>query len=289
MELLLQMIISGILLGGIYALISVGLNLIFGVTKIINFAHGDFLMLGMYLTFWLFTLFGVDPYVSIPITFVVLFVLGYLAQKIVIKPVLGGSEMNTLLVTAGLSIIFQNIALMLWKSDYRVINTSYSASNIQFLGSLVSVSRLGAFVVVVIVGVIMYYLLMKTKLGADIRAVSQDMDAAVLMGINKEKIFAITFGLGVGLVGIAASIITPIFYIFPTVGDPFSIIAFIVVVLGGLGSFSGALIGGLIIGIVESVGGAFSSAELSRVFSLLIFLFVLFVKPYGIMGKGSRV
>ena len=152
-----------------------------------------------------------------------------------------------------------------------------------------SVSRLGSFAVVVIVAAAMFYLLMKTRLGADIRAVSQDMDAAILMGINKERIFAVTFGLGVGLVGIAACIITPIFYIFPTVGDSFSIIAFIVVILGGLGSFSGALIGGIIIGIVESIGGAYTSAELSRVFSLIIFLLVLFVKPYGIMGKNSRV
>lgn len=289
MEFVLQIIISGILMGGIYALISVGLNIIFGVTKVVNFAHGDFLMLGMYLTFWLFKLWEIDPYLSIPISFAVLFVLGYLTQKVVIKPVLGGSDINTLLVTAGLSIVFQNVALMLWKSDYRVIKTSYGASNIKFLGSLISVDRLGAFVVVVLVGALMYYLLMKTRLGADIRAVSQDAEAAVLMGINKDKIFAVTFGLGVGLVGIAAAIITPIFYIYPTVGDPFSIISFIVVILGGLGSFSGALIGGLIIGLVESIGGFISSSELSRVFSLLIFLIVLFFKPLGIMGKGSRV
>lgn len=289
MDFVLQIIISGILMGGIYALISVGLNIIFGVTKVVNFAHGDFLMIGMYLTFWLFKLFEIDPYLSIPITFVVLFGLGYLTQRVIIKPVLGGSDINTLLVTAGLGIVFQNVALMIWKSDYRVIKTSYSASNIKFLGSLISVDRLGAFVVVVIVGVLMYYLLMKTRLGADIRAVSQDAEAAVLMGINKDKIFAVTFGLGVGLVGIAAAIITPIFYIYPTVGDPFSIISFIVVILGGLGSFSGALIGGLIIGLVESVGGFVSSSELSRVFSLLIFLIVLFFKPLGLMGKGSRV
>ncbi|HHY91485.1 MAG TPA: branched-chain amino acid ABC transporter permease, partial [Clostridiales bacterium] len=171
----------------------------------------------------------------------------------------------------------------------RVIQTSYSAEKIELFGTLVSVSRLGAFIVAILAAAILYFLLMKTRIGMDIRAVSQDPEAAVLMGINDKKIFTITFGLGVGLVGIAATIITPIYYIFPTVGESFSTISFIVVVLGGLGSFHGALIGGFLIGIVEAVGGIITSAEWARVFSLLIFLFILFVKPSGIMGKNARV
>ncbi len=288
MDYFAQIIINGILLGAIYALISIGLNLIFGVIKIVNFAHGEFLMIGMYLTFLLFSRAGMDPYLSIPLVFACLFILGIIIHKIILQPLLGKAEFNILLATAGLGIVFQNLALMIFKSDYRVIQTSYSSEKIRLFGTLISVSRLGAFIVAIVVVAIMYYLLMKTRLGTDIRAISQDSEAAILMGINDKKIFAITFGLGVGLVGIAAAIITPIYYIFPTVGESFSTISFIVVVLGGLGSFHGALIGGLIIGIVEAVGGIISSAELARVFSLLIFLIILFVKPSGIMGKNAR-
>jgi len=246
-------------------------------------------MIGMYLTFLLFSQSGIDPYLSIPIVFVLLFVLGILIHKIILQPLLGKAEFNILLTTAGLGIVFQNLALMFFKSDYRVIQTSYSAAKIELFGTLVSVSRLGAFIVAILAAVILYFVLMKTRIGMDIRAVSQDPEAAVLMGINDKKIFTITFGLGVGLVGIAAAIITPIYYIFPTVGESFSTISFIVVVLGGLGSFHGALIGGFIIGIVEAIGGIISSAEWARVFSLLIFLFILFVRPSGIMGKNARV
>lgn len=288
MDYFAQIIINGILLGAIYALISIGLNLIFGVIKIVNFAHGEFLMIGMYLTFLLFSRAGMDPYLSIPLVFACLFILGIIIHKIILQPLLGKAEFNILLATAGLGIVFQNLALMIFKSDYRVIQTSYSSEKIRLFGTLISVSRLGAFIVAIVVVAIMYYLLMKTRLGTDIRAISQDSEAAILMGINDKKIFAVTFGLGVGLVGIAAAIITPIYYIFPTVGESFSTISFIVVVLGGLGSFHGALIGGLIIGIVEAVGGIISSAELARVFSLLIFLIILFVKPSGIMGKNAK-
>jgi len=289
MDFFAQVIINGILLGAIYALISIGLNLIFGVIKIVNFAHGEFLMIGMYLAFLLFSQSGIDPYLSIPIVFFLLFLFGILIHKILLQPLLGKSEFNILLTTAGLGIVFQNLALMFFKSDYRVIQTSYSAEKIELFGTLVSVSRLGAFIVAILAAAILYFLLMKTRIGMDIRAVSQDPEAAVLMGINDKKIFTITFGLGVGLVGIAATIITPIYYIFPTVGESFSTISFIVVVLGGLGSFHGALIGGFLIGIVEAVGGIITSAEWARVFSLLIFLFILFVKPSGIMGKNARV
>lgn len=286
-----QVIINGLLLGGIYALISAGLNLIFGVIKIVNLAHGDFMMLGMYATFWFFSLYGISPFVSIPIVAVTLFLIGLLAYKGIIKPLSGRAEteINTILATAGLGLVLQNVALLLWKSDYRAIQTASSGQSYRVFNIMISTGRLWAFLVVVIVAIIMYYILMKTRIGLHIRAVSQDPQAALLMGINTDKIFTLSFSSGIALVGIAAAIITPIFYVFPTVGSHFNTMAFIIVVLGGLGSFIGALVGGLIIGIVESAAGLIISAELAQVVSLSLFILVLFFRPEGLMGKNARV
>jgi len=291
MHILLQIIVSGILLGGIYALISIGLNLIFGVIKIVNLAHGDFLMLGMYGTFFLFTLYKVNPYLSTLIIFPLFLVLGIVIFQLMIKPLLGKreTEVNTILASAGLGYVLQNLALMMWKSDFRAIETALTGKSIKIAGLMLSSTRLWAFVICVIVALVLYYILMKTKLGANIRAVSQDTDAATLMGINVNMIYTLTFAAGIGLVGIAGCIIMPIFNVYPTVGTYFNTLAFVIVVLGGLGSFTGALVGGLIIGLVETFAGVMASAELAQVFSLLLFLIILFVKPEGILGKAARV
>ncbi|HPF19842.1 MAG TPA: branched-chain amino acid ABC transporter permease [Syntrophomonas sp.] len=291
MEMLLQIIASGLLLGGIYALLSVGLNLIFGVIKIVNLAHGDFLMMGMYATFFLFTLKDVNPYVSVLIVFPAFVLIGVVVFRVIIKPLLGKAEteVNTIIATAGVGFVLQNLALMLWKSDFRAIETNLTGKSYEFFGVLLSAGRTWTFVICIIVALLLYYILMKTKVGTHIRAVSQDTDAATLMGINVNRIYTLTFAAGIALVGIAGSIITPTFYVYPTVGLYFNTMAFIIVVLGGLGSFTGALIGGLLIGLVESFAGVMASAELAQVFSLLIFLIILFVKPEGIMGKGARV
>ncbi len=291
MHILLQIIVSGILPGGIYALISIGLNLIFGVIKIVNLAHGDFLMLGMYGTFFLFTLYKVNPYLSTLIIFPLFLVLGIVIFQLMIKPLLGKreTEVNTILASAGLGYVLQNLALMMWKSDFRAIETALTGKSIKIAGLMLSSTRLWAFVICVIVALVLYYILMKTKLGANIRAVSQDTDAATLMGINVNMIYTLTFAAGIGLVGIAGCIIMPIFNVYPTVGTYFNTLAFVIVVLGGLGSFTGALVGGLIIGLVETFAGVMASAELAQVFSLLLFLIILFVKPEGILGKAARV
>ncbi len=291
MEMLLQIIASGLLLGGIYALLSVGLNLIFGVIKIVNLAHGDFLMMGMYATFFLFTLKDINPYVSVLIIFPAFVLVGVLIFRFIIKPLLGKAEteVNTIIATAGLGFVLQNLALMLWKSDFRAIETNLTGKSYEFAGIMLSAGRTWAFVICIAIALILYYILMKTKVGTHIRAVSQDTDAATLMGINVNRIYTLTFAAGIALVGAAGAIITPTFYVYPTVGLYFNTMAFIIVVLGGLGSFTGALIGGLRIGLVESFAGVMASSELAQVFSLLIFLFILFVKPEGIMGKGARV
>jgi branched-chain amino acid transport system permease protein len=286
-----QIIASGLLLGGIYALVSIGLNLIFGVIKIVNLAHGDFLMLSMYVTFFLYTIYKINPYVAAVIIIPIFMVLGLIIYRIMIKPLLGKpeTEVNTILATAGLGFVLQNAALMIWGSDFRAIQTSMTGKSYNFAGIMLSSGRLWAFIICIVVAGVLYYLLMYTRLGAKIRAVSQDTDAATLMGINVNKIYGLTFAFGIALVGIAGAIITPTFYVFPTVGLYFNTLAFIIVVLGGLGSFTGALVGGLIIGLVETVTGVVASAELAQVASLLLFLIILFVKPEGIMGKGARV
>lgn len=291
MELLLQIIVSGLLLGGIYALISVGLNLIFGVIKIVNLAHGDFLMMAMYGTFFLYTIKGVDPFVSVLIVFPAFVLIGVLIFRLMIKPLLGKSEteVNTIIATAGLGFVLQNLALMLWKSDVRALETGMTGRSYEFAGIMLSQGRTWAFILCFVVALLLYYVLMYTKIGVRIRAVSQDTDAATLMGINVNMIYTLTFGVGIALVGLAGCVITPTFYVYPTVGLYFNTMAFIIVVLGGLGSFTGALIGGLLIGLVESFAGVMASAELAQVFSLLIFLFILFVRPEGIMGKNARV
>lgn len=291
METFLQIIASGILLGGIYALISVGLNLIFGVIKIVNLAHGDFLMVGMYLTFFLFTLYKINPYTATLLVFPILLVVGLVIFRLIIKPLLGKSEteVNTILASAGLGYVLQNLALMLWKSDFRAIETNLTGKSINIGGMMLSSGRLWAFIICVVVALALYYLLMYTKLGAQVRAVSQDTDAATLMGINVNMIYSLTFAVGIGLVGLAGCIIMPIFNVYPTVGTYFNTLAFVIVVLGGLGSFTGALVGGLIIGLVETFAGVMASAELAQVFSLLLFLIILFVKPEGILGKAARV
>jgi branched-chain amino acid transport system permease protein len=287
----LQILASGILLGGIYALISVGLNLIFGVIKIVNMAHGDFLMLGMYAAYFLFTGLAINPYLSTLIIFPMFMVVGYVIFRLVIKPLLGKAETesNTILATSGLQFVLQNLALMLWSADYRAINTNGASASYNLGGVMLSANRTWAFFICVALAVVLYYILMYTRLGAQVRAVSQDRDASVLMGINVDRIYALTFCVGIALVGVAGAIILPIFSAYPSVGTFFSTSSFVVVVLGGLGSFTGALLGGLIIGIVETAAGVLASTELAQVFSLLVFLIVLFVRPQGLLGKGARV
>lgn len=287
----LQILASGILLGGIYALISVGLNLIFGVIKVVNMAHGDFLMLGMYAAYFLFTGLAVGPYVSSILIFPVFLGIGYLVFRLVVKPLLGKAETetNTILATSGLQFVLQNLVLMLFTADYRAIQMDSGAASFDLSGIMLSANRTWAFLICLVLAAALYGILMHTRLGAQVRAVSQDRDAAVLMGIHVDRIYALTFCVGVALVGVAGAIILPIFSAYPTVGTFFSTSSFVVVVLGGLGSFTGALLGGLIIGVVETAAGVFASTELAQVFSLLVFLIVLFVRPQGLLGKGARV
>jgi len=289
MELLLQATVNGILMGGIYGLIAVGLSLVFGVMKVINFAHGSFLMMGMFASYWLSSLSGLDPYIGLILVVPFCFVVGYFIQAVVIKPIFkmekGVREpLGVLLLTTGLWLILDNIALLFFGADYRTLRTPYSKVSYQLGGILINGPRLYAFVGMVVVSLGLFLFLKRTSIGKAIRATGQDRDTAGLMGVNIYQIYNISFGIGVAITGLIGALLTPFFYVFPTVGFSFGIRAFIIVILGGLGSVPGALIGGFIIGIIESLGAQFMHATWTAVINYAIFLSVLFFKPEGLLG-----
>lgn len=276
---------SGILLGGIYAVISIGLTLIFGVTRIINFAHGEFLMLAMYGTFWLFTFYGMDPYVSLLIVTPAMFLVGLAAQRAVIQPILGAAPLMQIFATVGLSVAMQNAALLVWHADYRTVRTSYSTSVLEVFGLMVSIPRLAAFGVAVAMALGFLLLFKYSYVGKAVRAVAQDRRSAMLMGINVERIYQLSFGIGTACVGVAGAMLMPMYYTFPTVGTYFVLTAFVVVVLGGMGSMTGACVGGLIIGVIEALSGFFIAPALKEAVYFVIFILMLLFRPSGLFGQ----
>jgi len=285
--LIIQTLLNGILLGGIYALIAAGLNLIVGVLKIINIAHGEFLMLALYFSYWVCVLSGVDPFVALPIIAIAMFIFGLAVYTTLIEPTLKMNLLNQLLVTAALSLILQNLALIAWTADLRSLRVPTFSINIGeiYIPYYKFIAMIGA----VATALIMYFLLMYTNIGRKIRAVAQDSETASILGINIHRVYAITFALGSSLVGVAGGLLIPIYYVYPTVGEPFGLMAWIIIVLGGLGSFIGALVGGFIIGLVESISATLFSMEIARVIAFSIFILILVVKPEGLFGEKARV
>jgi branched-chain amino acid transport system permease protein len=286
MTIFLQSLLSGILIGGAYALIGVGLTIIFGVMRIINFAHGELVMLGMYAAYFLFTLGNVDPFVSIVFVFPALFLFGALLQKTVINRVLNALPQNQILLTIGIGLILSNTVMLLFTSDYRIISTSYSSASIQVGGISVSTPLLLSFAITAAVTGILYWFLLRTDTGQAIRATAQDRDAAQLMGVNVERMSVIATGLGAGLAAVAGALISPTYYIFPQVGQAFTLKAFVIVVLGGMGSVMGATVGGILIGATESLAGAYVSSGLKDLVVYVLFLLILLFKPAGLFGKS---
>jgi len=282
----IQLIINGLLLGGIYALISIGLTLIFGVVEIINFAHGEFLMLSMYGSYWLFQLYGVDPYVSLLMVIPTFFLIGWAVQRIIIQPIIDAPPLNQIFATVGVSLVLQNVALFLWKADYRTVRTVYSGLSLKTAGLMISFPRLVAFflALALIAGLLTF--LKRTYTGKAIRAIAQQRRAAMLMGIDINRMYKVAFGIGIACVGAAGAMLIPIYYTFPTVGGLFVLIAFVVVILGGYNSLIGALVGGLIIGVVEAFSGFFLSPHLKEAVYFVIFILILLFRPTGLFGRG---
>jgi branched-chain amino acid transport system permease protein len=276
--------INGLLLGGIYTLVASGLTLIYGVLHIINFAHGSMLMLAMFGVFYLLTLLGIDPYLSLLIMVPAMFALGYVLYKGLIGRLSSGKDENILLVTLGLSILIENLALMFFKGDSRTIQVSYSDRMVELGSTLVPLPKLISFGVAMVVCIALGLFMQRTDIGRAIRAVAKERVGARLVGIDVERIYAISYGIGLATLGAAACLLMPIFYVSPTIGHVFVLVAFTVVVLGGMGSFLGAVIGGLIIGLTESFGGLFLGESLGQIGISLIFILILLLRPSGLFG-----
>ena len=287
MEIFFQSLISGILIGGVYALIGIGLTIIFGVMRVINFAHGDLLMLGMYATFYLFTLGKIDPFLSIVITIPLMFLFGAFLQKFLINRILNALPQNQILLTIGMGLVMSNAIMLAFTSDYKILTTPYSSSSVTILGISISTPLVISFAITVAITIALYWFLLKTDTGQAIRATAQDREAARLMGINVKRMSIIAFGLGAALAGTAGALISPTYYIFPQVGSIFTLKAFVITVLGGMGSIVGATLGGVLIGIAESVGGAYLGSGWKEVIVFVMFLLVLLFKPSGLFGKSS--
>jgi len=281
---LIQQIVNGLLIGFIYSLIAIGLTLIWGVMNIVNFAHGDFLMLGMFTSFWLYTLYGVDPLFSIPVCTALLFILGLLIYRYIVSKVMKGPMLAQLVVTFGVSIFLANLAVFLWTPDFRLIEKPLLHGTWDIGDIKLSVPKFVATIGSVIVSLFVFLFLKRTKTGKAILATEMDREAASLMGINPERINSISFALGSALVGIAGAFLSTYYYIYPQVGGTFGLIAFCVVALGGFGSIEGAFIAGIIVGLAQTLGGFFIDPAYKFAIVFLIYLITVWIRPEGLLG-----
>lgn len=287
LDTLLPTVVNGLTMGAVYALIALGLTLIYGVLHIINFAHGSLMMIALYGVFFLNTLFGVDPYVALFFVPAAMYVLGYGLQRVVIEKAAKGKDENILLVTMGVSIVLENLALYLWRSDTRTIDTSYALQMIDIGSVSISLPRVLGFEGAFVVCFLLWLFMTATDTGRSIRAVATERHGAKLTGVNVEHTFAVSFGIGCACLGVAACLLLPSYFVSPSVGLSFVLIAFTTVVLGGMGSFVGALVGGLIVGITESLGGFYLGENLGQLGIFIIFIVILLVRPTGLFGKKT--
>ncbi len=287
LSILYPSILNGLTTGAVYALIALGLTLIYGVLHIINFAHGAALMVALYGVYFLHQRAGIDPYLALPIMVPAMFAFGYALQRFVIGRASHGKDENILLVTLGISIILENLALYAFKSDTRNIDTPYTLSTLDIGGALISVPKVVAFGGALATAAILLLIIGRTDLGRAIRACAKERQGARLVGIDVEHVFAMSFGIGLACLGAAACFLLPAYYVNPTVGGGFVLIAFTIVVLGGMGSFTGALLGGLLIGVVESVGGLWLGESLGQIGIFVIFIAVLLFRPQGLFGARA--
>jgi branched-chain amino acid transport system permease protein len=284
---LLPAILNGLMTGAIYALVALGLTLIYGVLHIINFAHGALLTAAMFAAFFAYTLLGLDPYLAVFVLAPLFFVAGYALQRFVIGPAAHGEDRNFLLVTLGLAVLIENALLYFFRADTRTIDLPYAFNVIELGPAFIAVPRIVAFVTVIVVALALWAIMQWTDTGKAIRAVAREKLGAELCGINVTHIFAITFGLGTACVAVAACLLIPTYYVNPTAGEAFVLIAFTVVVLGGMGSVAGALIGGLCVGVIESLSSVFFGESLGQIGIFASFIVTLLVRPSGLFGARA--
>jgi len=284
-EVLIQGIMSGILMGCLYALIAAGLSLIFGLMEIVNFAHGEFLMLGMYTAFWMYTLFALDPLLSVPICGAVLFVLGWATHKAIIRRILGAPMLSQIFATFGLGIFLRAAAQFLWSPDFRQVAKPLVQGPVKIFGISVGLPQLVASAASLLAFGFLYWFITKTETGAALEATAQDRQAAALMGIDTERMFTLGWGISSATVGIAGAFLASFFYVFPYVGSLFGLIAYVTVALGGFGSIPGSLVAGIIIGVIEVLSGLLIAPAYKYVAVFLIYLIVVLIRPQGLFGK----
>jgi branched-chain amino acid transport system permease protein len=281
-----QSIANGILIAGLYAAVTLGLTLVLGVMGIVNFAHGELVMLGAYSTFWLFTLLGIDPMLSIAMSGLILFFIGLPIYRFTIRPILKDPPLNQLLLTLGISIFLQNLAMILWKTDSRSVITSYSGMSLHLEMVHIGLTRLITFLIAVVLTVFLVFFLYKARPGRAMRAVSENNTASWLIGINVQKTYLLAFGVASGLAGASGALVSTIMYTFPMVGFKLSLKAFCILILGGLGNIPGALFGSLILGLTESFVGTYvpEGSGWAEGISFILIMIILIIKPTGLAG-----
>jgi branched-chain amino acid transport system permease protein len=283
-----QAVVNGLLIGGIYALVSIGVSLIFGVVKIVNFAQGEFVMIGMYISFFLATNFGADPLLSLAVSMPTLFVIGVLFQHFLIRRVLALGDMPQIFLTFAVSLLLLNLALLLFTANYRTVETPYSDTAIQIGGIYVALAKLIAFAIAMLLSALLWLFLHTTDLGKAMRAAAQNRDVAMLMGINPDRVFCVAVGVALALAGAAGSLLMPFYPAYPMVGQVFVLMAFVAVVLGTLGNISGALIASLMMGVAESLGIQFVGADSGLIVVFAMLLLTLALRPSGLFGGWTR-
>ncbi|MGC8838015.1 MAG: branched-chain amino acid ABC transporter permease [Anaerolineae bacterium] len=280
-----QVIVNGLLLGGLYAAVGVGFSLVWGVMNVINITHGSFLMLGAYTSYWLFRLYHVDPFLSLPAVMLLMFGLGYLLQRYIVNAVVKTGVFMTLIITYGMNLFFVNLALLLWKGDYRSVTPAYAGTGFQIGGLIIPYIRLVAAVLAVVLTLLLQLFLSRTRIGNAILATALNKNAAQLVGIPIGQIYAITYGIGAALAGAAGALMSSIYVITPFTGEPFIGKAFVVACLGGLGTATGAILGGVVLGLAETIGGAIVGPSYQEAISFIVLVLILILRPEGIIGR----
>jgi branched-chain amino acid transport system permease protein len=284
---LVPAVLNGLMTGAVYALVALGLTVIYGVLHIINFAHGALLTAAMFAAFFAYTLIGLDPYLTAVLLTPLFFLIGYILQRFIIGPAAHGEDRNFLLVTLGLAVLIENAMLYAFRADTRTINLPYAFDVVAVGTAFLAVPRLIAFAAVIAVALALWTIMQWTDTGKAIRAVAKERLGAELSGIDVGHIYAVTFGLGTACVAIAACLLMPTYYVNPTAGDAFVLIAFTIVVLGGMGSIIGALLGGLFVGVIESLSSVFLGQSLGQIGIFIMFIAILLVRPSGLFGERA--
>jgi branched-chain amino acid transport system permease protein len=284
-EVLLQGIVSGLLMGFVYALIAAGLSLIFGLMEIVNFAHGEFLMLAMFSTYWAWALWRLDPVVSLPLTAAALFLLGFATYHGLIRWVLGAPMLAQIFATFGLAIFLRSAAQAIWGVDFHLVKDPLVQGRISLGGLFIGLPQLVASVGALLAFVFLNWFISRTETGLALQATAQDRQAASLMGINTERMFALGWGIGAACVGVAGALLTIFFYVFPDVGASFALLAYVTVALGGFGNVPGTLVAGVVVGLIEVLGGLLIAPALKYVAVFVLYLLVVLWRPQGLFGR----